>query len=286
MLTRPTPLTLDEMLKRNVYLPICPQVLVRLVEVLENPNKSVGDLAGTIISDPSLTAQVLRVSNSAFFGLSRQICSLEEAILRIGFKGVWTIAAALKTQELYQLSTTDWLGLHGTLWEHSTKTAAFAHALCKRLNPLFCDIYFTAGLLHDIGKLMLHQAEPQYGEVCQGGKLYGYDLVWREMDLYGTHHAKLGADLLKHWKLPELICDLVARHHEPAGDSDHLKLTRNLLRVANEMAHSSEPALAPGQIVFNTPLDPELLDSIGLDMEGCLAVGTEAQRVMRLLKMI
>lgn len=283
---RSTPVNIDEILKKNVTLPICPHVLIRLIDVLENPNNSVGELSGTIMSDPSLTAQVLRVSNSAFFGFSRQICSLDEAILRIGFKEIWTVAAALKSQELYQRSNTDWLGLHGTLWTHSIKTAAFVHALCKRLNPLFCDIYFTAGLLHDIGKLLLHAAEPQYSEVCEDGRRFGYDLVWREMELFGTHHAKLGAELLKHWKLPALICDLVGRHHEPAGESDHLRLTRNLLRVANEMAHSSEQPLVPDKIIFNTPIDPELLDTIGLDMEACLNVGAEAQRIMRLLKTI
>jgi len=286
MVTRSTFLTLDDFHKRNLSLPICPDVFIRLIEVLEDPKNNVGDLARTIISDPALTTQVLRVSNSAFFGISRQVCSLEEAILRIGFKGIWIIAAALKTQELYQISTCDWLGSHGALWEHSTRTAAFAHALCKRLNPLFCDIYFTAGLLHDIGKLMLHQLEPRYSEICQNGKLCGYDLVWREMELFGTHHAKLGAELLMHWNLPDVICDLVAHHHEPVGQGEPLQRTRNLLRVANEMARSSEPTLVPGYAFFNTPLDTELLDSVGLDMEGSLAVGAEAQRIMRLLKII
>lgn len=286
MLTRSSPLTLEELLKRNVRLPICPEVLSRLIDVLNNPNNRVSDLATTVMCDPALTAQVLRVSNSVLFGLSRQICSLEESILRIGFKDIWAIASALKTQELFQSTSTDWAGIHGVIWEHSTKTAAFAHALCKRLNPLFCDIYFTAGLLHDIGKLLLYQADPQYGEVTQHGKLCGYDLVWHEMEVYGTHHAKLGAELLKHWKLPSLICGLVERHHEPSADGDHLRLTRNLLRLANEMAHSAEPMIIPGHLTFSKPLDNELIEAIGLDMESCLAVGMEAQRVMRMLKMI
>jgi len=278
------PLTFALVKQRNVKLPVCPVMFIKLTEALENVDKGRNDLDKIIRTDPVLTAQVLRVCNSAFTGLARKVHSVEESIFRVGYREVWSIAAALKARELFEGSGEHTV-LYQNLWEHSIKTAAYAHALSKRLNPLFSDIYFTAGLLHDIGKLVLCQAEPGYMKVCQSGRISGYDLVWAEMEAYENHHARIGGDLLRDWNFPELLAEVVALHHEPPAIHDRLNLTRCMLSLANEMAHCAEPD-SGGKIRLPSDFAKELLEVLGQSIDTCVLVGGDAQRMLAMLNAV
>jgi len=280
------PLVLKDLLSRDFSLPICPEVFVRLTAVITDESKTVSDLSQVLLSDPALTAQVLRISNSAYFGVSRQIHSIEEAVFRIGFKGVWTVAAVIKAQEACRGAAGEWTDFNENLWQHSTKTAAFAYALSKRLNPLYVDVYFTAGLLHDIGKLILNQLAPSYASICSNGLSGGYDLVWHEMELFGTHHAKLGAELLTHWDLPEVIVELVSFHHEPPAKDDSLRLSRRILTVANEMAHAAELSQTISTIDTSVMERAGLLGEVGLNIEACASVGADAQQRLAMMNLV
>lgn len=283
--SRTEPLTFDLVKQRNVKLPCCPVMFIKLTEALENVDKGRNDLDKIIRTDAVLTAQVLRVCNSAFTGLSRKVHSVEEAIFRVGYREVWSIAAALKARELFEDSSPEHTAFYANLWHHSIKTAAYAHALSKRLNPLFSDIYFTAGLLHDIGKLVLCKAEPDYMKLCQNGVMSGYDLVWAETERYENHHARIGGDLMRHWNLPELLAEVVVLHHEPPAINDRLNLTRCMLSLANEMAHCAEPDTG-GKIRLPSDFAKELLQVLGLNIDACVTVGGEAQRMLAMLNAV
>jgi putative nucleotidyltransferase with HDIG domain len=282
--SREEPLTFARIKQRNIKLPVCPVMFIRLTEALENIDKGRNDLDKIIRTDPVLTAQVLRVCNSAFTGLNRKVHSVEESIFRVGYREVWSIAAALKARELFEDSGDNTI-FFNMLWLHSIKTAAYAHALSKRLNPLFSDIYFTAGLLHDIGKLVMCRAERDYIKLCQNGRLFGYDLVWAETEHYESHHARIGGDLLRDWNFPELLADVVALHHEPPAINDQLNLTRCMLSLANEMAHCAEPD-SSGNVRLPSDFAKELLVVLGLSVETCVTIGGEAQRMLSMLNAV
>ena len=206
--------TLDDILNRNIKLPVCPTVFMRLTTDLKAPTIHNIELVEVMSSDPGLTAKVLKAANSAFYGPTRNIRSVEQAIVRIGYDEVWSIAVAAKGKEMFEGAGAD-AHFFSMLWDHSLKTGVFARALAKRLiSQCQDDAYFTAGILHDFGKLLFAQLDKRYVAATRLGQVHGEDLTRLEYDMFGTDHATLGGELLKYWKLPELIVEPVARHHD------------------------------------------------------------------------
>ena len=277
MFDRALPAPLADLLKHELHLPVCPTVFIRLAEALEHADDGNFDLAKILSADPTLTSQVLRVANSAFYGVPRQVNSLYEAILRIGLTEIWSIAAALKAKEMFKNQNGEWSFLNRLLWEHALKTAAAARCVVRQLKVQNADELFTAALLHDLGKLLLNQIEPQYMLLCQNGVITGAELTLREMDFFGTHHARLGGELLLHWNLPEPLALLVARHHEEPDPAAPDRKLHNILAVANQIAHALSESSLPGEPALTRLLPETLLDSVGLDMDASMAIAEDAQ---------
>ena len=241
MLQRTLPVELDDLLSRDLQLPVCPQVFIRLSQLLENSERPASELTQTLTSDPALAAQVLRVSNSAMYGMNRSLRSIDEAVFRIGYTEVWSIAAALKAKELFSSGAT-WSAFNERLWKHSLEVGVIARELCASSLPHGADELMSAGILHDIGKLILYKVTPQYAMLTENGLLRGVDLTWREMDFFGTHHARLGGAVLERWNLPHTLTDLVRDHHIQPEPTDPQRVTRSMLMLANVIAHEAQRA--------------------------------------------
>lgn len=237
MIAHTNPLLLKDIVA-GIRLPACPLVFIQLTRAIQEGDQPSSEVANTISMDPALTAHVLRVANSAMYGHPRRIHSISEATLRLGCSEIYFIATALKARDLFTTS----LGKFGqTLWEHSLKTGVLARGLCRRRNGMLTDAFFTAGILHDLGKLILQQVTPSYMLLCEDGAVSGSELVARETAAFGTHHAALGGELLDHWGLPETLVKLVAEHHDPQPDPNTSRNnSHGLLAAANEMAHTIE----------------------------------------------
>jgi putative nucleotidyltransferase with HDIG domain len=230
---------------------------------------------------------VLRAANSAIYGLARQIRSIDEAIFRIGFREVWTIAAALKAKDLFRASRAEWNAMAGLLWEHALKTAMVARAIGRHAHVQGTEELFTAGVLHDLGKLILSQAAPGYALLANNGALRGRELTLREMDFFGTSHAIVGAELLRRWDLPDSLSSIVERHHEDIFVEDPLRRQRAILALANEMAHACD-AFGPGEDMTKRqpPLPPEVLAIVGMDLATSWQVAAQSQKQLALLRTI
>lgn len=141
------------------------------------------------------------------------------------------------------------------------------------------DIFFTAGLLHDFGKLILHQVDTEYAAVSDHGKLYGQPLVTMESKRYGTNHAILGADIMRSWNLPNPLANLVANHHISIDEKDPAARSRTCFALANEMAHSL--VIEPPRATLTSMPDELALKVAGMNLATCLAllpaIGKEVQ---------
>jgi len=269
--------TLDEVLNRNIKLPVCPHVFMRLTTDLKAPTVNNIELVEVLSSDPALTAKVLKAANSAFYGPTRNIRSVEQAIMRIGYDEVWSIAVAAKGKELFEGAGADAQFL-AMLWDHSLKTGVFARALAKRLiSQCQDDAYFTAGILHDFGKLLFAQLDKRYVASTQNGKIHGDDLTRLEQDMFGTDHATLGGELLKYWKLPDLIVQPVARHHDSDLKTSSPKAMARVIWSANQLAHDVEAQLS-------IPL--ELMERAGLSQQDVVFVATESLRQIAVIRTV
>lgn len=282
MLERALPVGLNDLLAREISLPVCPVVFIKLTEALEHADDRNFNLPAILSADTALTSQVLRAANSAVYGLVRQVRSVDEAIFRIGFRDVWAIAAALKAKEMYRAARPEWSRMADLLWTHALNVAATARALSKRCLDDKSGELFTAGILHDLGKLILHQVSPQYGLLTDNGVLRGHSLILREQDFFGTHHARIGGELLQRWNLPVSLAQLVDHHHDDVS-AGAVPKDRALLMLANDLAHILDacppPAAESAEKANESPelpapealaaLSPECLAAAGLDAQQC-----------------
>jgi putative nucleotidyltransferase with HDIG domain len=278
------PLSLEQILTGNIRVPICPSVFLRLMQALYNPDQQNRELVEVLSTDPGLTLQILKCANSALYASTRAIRSIEEAITRLGYAEIWSIATASKGKEMFNPQSQFQQAYFRNQWDHSLKVGIFARTISRRLNPRFADCHFTVGILHDIGKLLLAQACPDYIAQTRLGQVHGEQGVNLERAACGTQHAVIGAELLRHWKIPELIVKPVAQHHDPHTVEDYAKDTYRILALADYMAHSVEASAIEGRRTFRVVLPQTLAERTGLKIEDFTSISSETLRQIAVLR--
>ena len=229
------PLNLKSILDRGLKLPVSPVVFTKLTGLLNEPDADTNKLVALISTEPVLSAQILRQVNSPFYALKRKITAVQQAVFQLGFSEVASLVAALKAKEM--LNGLGWSPFNEILWKHSVKTAEIAHVLGQWMKDPLSESFFTAGLLHDLGKVVLHQVDKNYAALSKNGAVTGMELVKLEQKSYGTDHARLGAELHQFWNLSPSIVKLVEGHHEPPNAKDSLYRPRCFFSLANEIAY-------------------------------------------------
>lgn len=266
------PIKLEHILKRIQALPPLPTSALRVIALTKNPATTVRELETVIAQDPALAAGMLRQANSSYYGYARRISSLQEAIVVLGFQAtqglamVSAVAPFLKTQlPGYEIEQEG-------LWKHSMLTAVTAKRLCQNLQLPLGDVAFTAGLLHDIGKLIIsiyvQEVGPYLLKKVNEAKL---SYVEVEEKVIGYNHATVGGMLSKHWNLPDDLIAAISYHHFPSNAEDHTTLA-GIIHVANGLANSL--GMGGGVDSFLNPLHPEILEQLRLqesDLEQLLA---------------
>jgi putative nucleotidyltransferase with HDIG domain len=195
-------------------LPSLPRIYTQLVAAIGSPTSSVADIVAILQQDIAMSAKVLQLVNSSFFRLARRITSVQEAVSYLGLE---TVKSLVLTSEVFALSAQS-ARVAGISLEqaqdHALKTALLARRLLPRGTQ--ADDAFTAGMLHDVGKLILATQLPeQYRTLSEQSSKDGRPLFEHERALYGICHAEVGAYLLGTWGLPSAIVEAVADHHEP-----------------------------------------------------------------------
>jgi putative nucleotidyltransferase with HDIG domain len=251
-------------------LPASPGNLLRLANELRSPDTNTDRVTKIISSDVALTAQLLKTSNSALYGSPRLIRSVPEAIVRLGFEEIRSIALSLQAKCLFGSLNYAETTIREAIWNHALKTAVISKCLGRKLNAREPDIYYTAAILHDIGKLILLSHDPKYGELVEKGKVHGAELTRREELRYKTNHAALGSELLRYWNLPDVFVKIVDAHHSEMAPVDPLWQAYKLLVISNALAHvlpadgaPTEEALGPVKpLLVGFPVTPELIISL------------------------
>ena len=206
---------LEHLIQQIGSLPTLPSVIVRVNEQVNNPKTSALDLARTILEDQSLTARLLRLVNSPFYGFPRRIATVTEAVTILGFHPVRnllltaSIVDLLVTEETPEFSPTH-------LWEHSVATAVGAGLLARYARHEDREEVFVAGLLHDVGKLVLfHLVTQDYLKVLGVARAEDVAIRVAEQRILGFTHDHVGGLLAERWRLPVRLSEAVAYHHRP-----------------------------------------------------------------------
>lgn len=243
--------TIEDIIADAGELAMLPQVVLRVIELTGGAQSCAIDIERAIATDPVLAAKTLALANSAYYGLPRQLSSLREAIIFLGFGTVRTIALAVTNFAGY-LGKSDADALaRREVWRHSLNTALCARTLVPMLSPsvqeaFTADEAFTGGLLHDIGKMALdHSRHALFVLIGEQAEARGQRFSEMEASIMPFGHGLIGGALAQRWNLPPALCETIAFHHTPRAAQVNPRLTA-VVSLANEIAHVLEDA--PGEL--------------------------------------
>jgi HD-like signal output (HDOD) protein len=195
-------------------LPTLPSVVARIGELVQSPKASASDITRVIRQDIALSARVLRLVNSSFYGFPRKISSITQAVVILGFNTVRNVA--LSAFVLDAFAARDLPFGYRDFWIHSLGAGAAADALARRKGIPEAEDAFIGGLLHDVGKIVLHQyAREDFAAVLRTVKERDCLIHDAELDVLGLAHPEVGSLLLDAWHLPTHLVEVVSHHHAP-----------------------------------------------------------------------
>jgi HD-like signal output (HDOD) protein len=243
--------TAAELVRRAGRLATLPASYHRVLDVADDPRSTTAELAQALEQDPTLTSALLRLVNSAAFGAPGSVETVSHAIALVGVTEVLDLALATSLVRTFVGIPPRWVDMRA-FWLHSVGCGVSARAIAGRAGRPAGRL-FTAGMLHDLGRLLLYLQEPGLMEAAGAwAEAEGEPLVVAERRLLGTDHAEVGGALLARWGLPETLRDLVEHHHRPgasAWPSDaHVVHLADVLANSLELGTSGErrvPAVAP-----------------------------------------
>jgi len=213
------------MLNQSDDLPTLPTVASQIFNIASHPYSSGSELADIILKDPALTSKLLKTVNSAFYGYPQKISSVKYAISLLGTNEIVDIAFGLAAARVFDSKHLRDIIDPQLLWHHSLGTAMIVKHLYRKLSGQKDEGVFSAGLLHDVGKIFfIDHFTDTYRETYQEAEIEGQSLFELEEDLYGMDHAMVGSSLAVRWNLPETLVHAIAYHHQPFNAPDHSDL--------------------------------------------------------------
>lgn len=271
------PITPSELISNLGDLPPLPQVAAQVLRISADPDATAEDLRKVISTDQALTSQILKISNSAMFGMMREVKTLSQAIMTLGFSTIKSVVIASSAKNLYHRGT---VGLQERLiWEHALVTALSSRALARALKFPRVEEAFIGGLLHDIGKSVLGIKYPErYGAILRAVYNGQGDTVEMELETFGFDHAMVGEALLHSWNLADSLQQAVRWHHHPADAVDLHRVLTSVIALGNEMALEEKAGIgspdqlkeATDQSIAILKLDPPRLEEIKAAMREAL----------------
>ena len=224
----------DRILATVKSVPSLPSVVMKIRKYLNDPDVSFDELAQVIQYDPGLTANVLQLANSAYFGWAGTISSVKEAITRLGTNRIFQMVLCMSVAPLVSKPVKGYDMDAGSLWEHSIAVAVCAEQLAAAIKLEGAEEAFTAGLLHDMGKVVLgtfvEVDDEPIREIVRSDNLAFNEA---ERMVLGVDHAEVAAVLLENWHLPEEVVATARWHHEPSkADPEHGPMV-DLIHVAD-----------------------------------------------------
>lgn len=267
-------IALDDVLRRTHNLPSLPTVVLELLASMDQEDVNIDTLTSKIGQDQALTAKTLRLANSSFYGMAKQVSTIHEAIAILGFRTVRSLAATAALIGTFAGRTPTSFNV-APFWRHSIAAAVCARELATHLdlNP---EQAYIAGLLHDIGRLVLvTQFQPNYEATMAHRSQYDRGLLDAEQAVLGIDHAAVGLGLTRHWKFPDAVTQAIGAHH--GSTSLDLQPLSLVVMASEVIAHALDLSMDDDDAVPPVPTD--LWQQLGLDQQVLLKVlaSTEKQ---------
>ena len=263
--TKATTLTPKELVTGSIRLVSLPEVCIRVNEMLDDPTVTAADLGQIISQDTSLTARLLKIVNSSYYGFQAKIETVSRAVTVVGLRELRGLIIAASAVETFS-NVPDEVLNKVRFWRHSLYCGVIARLLAEKCHVLHSERLFVAGLLHDIGKLIIAQRFPQETRMIaiEADSRQCSEFII-EQELLGFNHSEVGGELMHAWNMPETLFESVAYHHTPRRAEKGVMETC-LVHMANIFTDEAEQGLdmtsrdKPSQDV-----DPFAWEVTGLD---------------------
>lgn len=245
-----TPVQIRERVKKIIQLPALSSVTIEIAQLLENPRTSAAQLGNVIATDQSLTAKVLKISNSPFYGFPKKISTIEFAIIILGFETLREIVMSVAMVNALQQESDEYFDAK-IYWDHSISSAVIARRLARDVGYRISGEVFVAGLLHDMGISVLHKYfSDEFRTIIDLVKESDISYLEAEEKILGVTHAEIGGWLAERWNLPDTLVDAIKYHHKPMKSERNPGMTV-LIHCADIFASN----LGEGGIVFDGRVD-------------------------------
>jgi len=235
----PDPLRIKKITEKIIGLPTLPTVVSKMIELVDNPKTSAASLANLISTDQALTAKILKMANSAYYGFSREISTVNMAIVVMGFNAVKEMGLSLSVFDMFK-DMSNIRHFDVTLyWQHSIGCGVAAKMIARTFRNGIAGEAFVSGLLHDIGKVVINQyLHAEFNSIMNRVADNNENLDDVEMDTLGTHHGEIGGWLADRWRLPIIITDAIKYHHMP-WEAKKNRLLVAIVNISNYLCHIS-----------------------------------------------
>ena len=268
-------LSLEKLIDRSGKLGSLPAIVYKVFEVMDEPNSTATKIGKVINDDPALTARLLKLVNSPFYGFTGKVDTVYRAVALIGHEELRSVVIAASAIKVFDGIPAELVSMND-FWKRSLSTAVTARVLAAFKREKVIERFFIAGLLHDIGSLLMYLKLPdEMAQVLQLQKADGIDRINAEKDIIGYDHAEVGGGLLKKWNLPPQICAAVRYQVNPEAAPQSEQQAAWLIKLASEIVDhhldldddSADRASADATSIDNSlwvenGLDPSLLDKI------------------------
>jgi HD-like signal output (HDOD) protein len=241
-----------------------PEVTSRIIATVENPRSSASELHKIISHDPALVTRILKLVNSAFYGLPQQINSIDRAIVLLGLNAVKNIAVAASLGQMFRGVKLCEGKTAKDLWTHCIAVAVAARELAKCLKLPLAEEAFLTGMIHDVGIMVSLQAWPEKTRSVGNGVMKnGGDYCQTEERIFGVDHQLLGKILAEQWKFPVMCQQVAAFHHKPLeATGEWVKLVK-LVYVADTLC--CQAGVGFNLTALSQQIDPAILSELGAD---------------------
>lgn len=212
-----------------------PSLALDVMAMLNDSRSSLNDIVGKLQLDQAMVSYVLKTCNSPLYGIRNEVTSISMAVNLLGYSNIKSILMAYFLKNLYRLSGRN--ELRESLWKHSISVAVFSKLIAKFNLLLEMEVAYLAGLLHDIGKIVLYMNDSEsYEKVIQLVQAGKDDFISAEKRLLDYSHVEVGYFLLEKWKFSEMLKQVILNHHDPQHFMDNNKAIR-IVAFANQLAH-------------------------------------------------
>jgi len=259
-------LTLEEVVEKTPDLPALPAATLAVMRESQAATSTAHSVARYLSQDQALTARVLRLANSAFYGMQRRIASPDEAVIILGMRAVRNLAMIASTYHWMDKPLRGYALEPHEFWEHSLSVAVASQVLAQNVSPGSSDLAFTCGLLHDLGKVAL-SAWLENRAVTLSSVAAKLDLTTDQAErrVLGFDHQEVGGRLAEKWNLPKVIVDAITFHHSPSECPAECQMV-DVVHIADYLAATTQVTTHGGDGV-HIFLDNAALDRLCISVE-------------------